>query len=215
MCEVFKVAQQRPVREGRTISKDAKMGQKTRVTYFSLGSGTSISRESYDATVFYVGAEGCATFLVGDRIQKEELAEGDLLCIPGKMLCGVESAAQAVYTEILIKQEVSMNQIVKAGEVMKLKELISYEEGSISNLDIASNEHMKFVLMAFDKDTGLQPHRAPGNAIVFALDGKATIQYEGKDHVISAGENFRFEKNGLHSIQADERFKMALLLVIE
>ena len=108
-----------------------------------------------------------------------------------------------------------MNNLVKAGEVMKLKDLISYEEGRISNLDVASTDTMKFVLMAFDKGTGLTPHRAPGNAIIFALDGKATINYEGRDHVISAGENFRFEKDGLHSVTADEQFKMALLLVIE
>ena len=108
-----------------------------------------------------------------------------------------------------------MNNLVKAGEVMKLKDLISYEEGSIRNLDVASTDTMKFVLMAFDKGTGLTPHRAPGNAIIFALDGKATINYEGRDHVISAGENFRFEKDGLHRMTADEQFKMALLLVIE
>ena len=42
---------------------------------------------------------------------------------------------------------------------MKLKDLISYEEGSISNLDVASTDTMKFVLMAFDKGTGLTPHR--------------------------------------------------------
>ena len=46
----------------------------------------------------------------------------------------------------------------------------------------------------------LQPHRATGNAIIFALEGKAVIGYEGKDYPIEAGENFRFEKNGLHSV---------------
>lgn len=108
-----------------------------------------------------------------------------------------------------------MNSAVKAGEVMKLKDLIPYEEGSIANLDIASNSSMKFVLMSFDEGTGLQSHRAPGNAIIFALEGKAVIGYEGKDYPIEAGENFRFEKNGLHSVTADGKFKMALLLVLE
>lgn len=108
-----------------------------------------------------------------------------------------------------------MNTLVKPGEVMKLKDLISYEEGSITNLDVVSNSTMKFVLMAFDEGTGLSPHRAPGNAIVFALEGSAVIGYEGKDYTITAGENFRFEKNGLHSVTAKGQFKMALLLVLE
>ena len=108
-----------------------------------------------------------------------------------------------------------MNNIIKSGEVMKLKDLISYEEGSISNLDVVSNDTMKFVLMAFDEGTGLTPHRAPGNAIIFALEGKATIGYEGKDYTLSEGENFRFDKNGRHSVTADGKFKMGLLLVLE
>ena len=102
-----------------------------------------------------------------------------------------------------------MNSIVKSGEVMELKDLISYEEGSIANLDVVSNGTMKFVLMAFDEGTGLTPHRAPGNAIIFALEGKATIGYEGKDYTLSARENFRFDKNGLHSVTAQGKFKTA------
>ena len=63
-----------------------------------------------------------------------------------------------------------------------MKDLISYEEGSIANLDLAHTDNMKFVLMAFDEGTGLTPHRAPGNAILTALEGKAIIGYEGQDY---------------------------------
>ena len=108
-----------------------------------------------------------------------------------------------------------MNSIVKSGEVMKLKDLISYEEGSIANLDVVSNGTMKFVLMAFDEGTGLTPHRAPGNAILTALEGKAIIGYEGQDYELTAGQSFRFDKNGLHSVTAQGKFKMSLLLVLE
>ncbi len=138
-----------------------------------------------------------------------------MLIVPPATLCGMESGEGIIYTEIITDKEIVMNSAVKAGEVMKLKDLIPYEEGSIANLDIASNSSMKFVLMSFDEGTGLQPHRAPGNAIIFALEGKAVIGYEGKDYPIEAGENFRFEKNGLHSVTADGKFKMALLLVLE
>lgn len=108
-----------------------------------------------------------------------------------------------------------MNNLVKAGEAVALKDLISYEEGSIANLDVAHTDSMKFVLMAFDEGTGLTPHRAPGNAIVTALEGKAIIGYEGQDYELEAGQSFRFDKNGLHSVTAQGRFKMSLLLVLE
>ena len=215
MDGVFTVAGVRPARDGMTISRDAGLGSENTVTFFALGAGTSISRERYDMTSMYIGALGEAVFLTGDDAGRQSFLDGDMLIVPGRTLCGVESGSGAVYTEIIIKKEINMNNLVKAGEVMKLKNLIQYEEGSISNLDIVSNPTMKFVLMAFDEGTGLQPHRAPGNAIIFALEGKAVIGYEGKDYTISAGENFRFEKNGLHSVTADGKFKMALLLVIE
>lgn len=215
MDGVFTVAGVRPARDGMTISRDAGLGSENTVTFFALGAGTSISRERYDMTSMYIGALGEAVFLTGDDAGRQSFLDGDMLIVPGGTLCGVESGSGAVYTEIIIKKEINMNNLVKAGEVMKLKNLIQYEEGSISNLDIVSNPTMKFVLMAFDEGTGLQPHRAPGNAIIFALEGKAVIGYESKDYTISAGENFRFEKNGLHSVTADGKFKMALLLVIE
>ena len=67
----------------------------------------------------------------------------------------------------------------------------------------------------FDEGTGLTPHRAPGNAILTALEGKAIIGYEGQDYELTAGQSFRFDKNGLHSVTAQGKFKMSLLLVIE
>ena len=71
------------------------------------------------------------------------------------------------------------------------------------------------LVMAFDKGTGLSEHAAPGEALIFALDGEGVIGYEGKEHVIRAGENFHFAKGGLHFVKATERFKMALFLTLE
>lgn len=215
MNHVFTIEQMRPIRDGMTISRDAGLGSENTIRFFSLGKGTSISQERYDMTSVYIGAEGNADFVIGQEKNKLKLSSGDVIIVPGKTLCGVECDTGAVYPEIIIKKEIIMNNILKTGEVFKLKDLIQYEEGSISNLDIVRNDTMKFVLMAFDEGTGLQPHRAPGNAIVFALEGQAVINCEGKDYNISAGENFRFEKDGLHSVTANGKFKMALLLVIE
>ena len=69
--------------------------------------------------------------------------------------------------------------------------------------------------MAFDVGTGLSEHAAPGEAIIFALDGEGVIGYEGEEHPIKAGENFHFAKGGMHSVKAKEKFKMALLLTLE
>lgn len=69
--------------------------------------------------------------------------------------------------------------------------------------------------MSFTEGTGLPEHAAPGEALIFALDGEGTIGYEGYEYRIHAGENFKFAKGGAHYIKADGNFKMALLLVLE
>ena len=43
----------------------------------------------------------------------------------------------------------------------------------------------------------------------------AVIGYEGKEYTIHAGETFKFDKLGKHSVSATKQFKMALLLVLE
>ena len=42
-----------------------------------------------------------------------------------------------------------------------------------------------------------------------------TPLYTAMPERMKKAEHFRFEKDGLHSVTADEQFKMALLLVIE
>lgn len=212
----FTPAQVRPIRDAMTISRPAKLGAEVPVTWFSLGAGTSITPEYYDCTTLYLGGEGCGEFILGEDGHTVPLSPGQLLAVPPKMLCGCQTDSGMIYTEIILKKEnFTMNSILKAGQPTALKDLISYEEGSIANLDIAHADNLKFVLMAFDEGTGLTPHRAPGNAILTALEGKAIIGYEGKDYELNAGESFRFDKNGLHSVTAQGRFKMSLLLVIE
>lgn len=219
MNNIFRIEELRPIKDGFTISRDTKLGDITKVTLFSLGKDTSVSQESYDRTTMYIGAFGKGDMIIGDNAEKLTLLPGHALIVPSGTLCGVESDSGMVYTEIILEnnaeKEIIMNQNVKANEVFELKNLISYEEGSIANMDVVSNPSMKYVLMAFEEGTGLTPHRAPGNAIVFALEGKATIGYEGKDYELSEGECFKFEKNGLHSVTANGKFKMALLLVLE
>lgn len=210
----FRIEDKRPMRDGMTISRDAGLESENGVTWFSLGKGTSISMERYDTDVIYLGAAGICDFSVGDVNHIRSVHEGEILSVTGGTLCGSASTDGAVYTEMMWKNKKHTNEMIKDGEVIKLKDLISYEPGSIANLDIASNETMKFVLMAFDEGTVLCAHRATGNALVYALEGNAVIEYEGIEYPIAAGESFYFKKDGLHSVRADGKFKMALLLAL-
>lgn len=102
-----------------------------------------------------------------------------------------------------------MNEMIKAGEVFKLGDVVNYQEGTVVNKFLVNSEHMKFVIKAFDAGTELPEHAAPGDVVVFALEGEGVIVYEGEEFPIKAGENFHFVKGGLHYVKATTQFKMA------
>ena len=209
----FKFGREYKIKEGFTIS--TKLGlSDVPITYFRLGSGTDISQESYDCPVLYIGTDGLGTFHLNEN-DICNMSENRVLYVAPKTLCGMEAGKEdgLSYIEILLEKEITMNSALKAGEVTALKNLLDYEKGSITNLDLIGQDNLKFMIMAFDEGCYLSEHRAPGEAIVFALEGKGVINYEGKDYEVSEGDNFKFDKNALHSVKAVGRFKMALLLV--
>lgn len=92
-----------------------------------------------------------------------------------------------------------MNKILE--KVFELKELVPYQEGKIVNMDLVDEEKLKFVLMSFDGGTNLPEHAAPGEALIFALDGEGVIGYDGKEYPIKAGENFKFAAHGRQALR--------------
>ena len=211
--EVFSIAKDNVPVPGCTISKEIYGGENA-ITYFSLAKNTDISAEIFPSYKMLIVADGSVVVYGNDGFW-QKLKSGDSILTLADTPMGMRTDEGAVYTELLVRKEDSMNEIIKAGEVFKLAELVPYAEGKIVNMDVVHNDKMKFVLMAFDAGTGLSEHAAPGEALIFALDGEGVIGYEGKDHPIKAGENFHFAKAGLHSVRATKKFKMALLLTLE
>ena len=211
--EVFSIAKDNAPVPGCTISKEVHSGLNY-ITYFSLARNTDISAEIYPYHKLLIVADGNMEVYGANGFQKK-LEIGDSIITYTDTPMGMRSSDGAVYTEISIRRNDIMNEAIKAGEVFRLAELVPYVDGKIVNMDVVHNDKMKFVVMAFDEGTGLSEHAAPGEAIIFALDGEGVIGYEGEDHPIKAGENFHFAKAGLHSVKATKKFKMALLLTLE
>lgn len=211
--EVFSIAKENSPVTGCTISKEV-CGGENAIIYFSLARNTDISAEFFPYHKLLIVADG-GLEVYGQGDNWKTLGIGDCVLTPTETPVGMRTDTGAVYTEIEIGRNDSMNDAIKAGEVFKLGELVPYADGKIVNMDVVHNDKMKFVVMAFDEGTGLSEHAAPGEALIFALDGEGVIGYEGTDHPIKAGENFHFAKAGLHSVKATKRFKMALLLTLE
>ena len=189
--KVFRIAEANQPVTGCTISKEVYASGRDYISYFSLAENTDISAEIYSYHKLLI------------------LHEGDMEVYTDKEIFTLESG-DCILTPTNIP-----NNAIKAGEVFKLAELLPYQEGKIINMDVAHNEKMKFVIMSFDEGTGLAEHAAPGEALIFALDGEGVIGYEGEAHPIKAGENFKFAAGGKHWVKANGRFKMALLMTLE
>ena len=99
------------------------------------------------------------------------------------------------------------------GEVWKLVDLVSYQDGSIVSKEIIKNDKGTVTLFAFDKGQGLSEHIAPFDALVYNFDGKADVIIEGKPHLLGAGEIIIMPANKPHALKAIERFKMLLVMV--
>lgn len=211
---VFEVAKENRAIPGCTVSKQVYQENGYSIFHFSLAAGTEISPESYEYSKYCIVWEGTME-IVGLSGSMGKLGPGDSVVFPKEIPVGVRTEDGCCYTELSVRKETVMNQVMKAGEVFRLGELLPYQDGKIVNMDLVNEPKMKFVIMSFDEGTGLSEHAAPGEALVFALDGEGIIGYEGKEVPIHAGETFKFDKFGKHSVKAVKRFKMALLLVLE
>ena len=208
---VFSIAEDNQPVAGCTISKAVYDNGTDYISYFSLAQDTDISAELYGYHKLILLHEGDLEVYTDKAVFT--LEKGDCILTPTDTPAGMRTDTKAIYTEISIRRN-TMNNAIKAGEVFKLAELLPYQDGKIINMDVAHNEKMKFVVMSFDEGTGLSEHAAPGEALIFALDGEGVIGYEGKEHHIKAGENFKFAAGGKHWVKAKGRFKMALLMTL-
>ncbi len=209
----FSLAKSNPAIKGCTVSEEIFQAEGSAVTIFSMDAHTDISAESYENPKLLLVAEGALTVYTKDW--RKTLKPGQGLSAPTGIPVGMEAETNAVYIEISLRRNAPMNHQIEAGEVFTLAELVPYADGKIVNMDVIREPHMKYVLMSFDAGTGLTEHAAPGEALLFALEGEGIIGYEGKEYSLRAGENFKFAKNGKHWVRADSRFKMALLMTLE
>ncbi len=206
--EVFRIAEDNAPLDGLTVSRKVGNG----IYCFSLGRNTDISGEEYRERKLLISLSG--SFSLTSSSAQYEVKPGEAVITEAPSLFGIKTVEESVYMEVELGRKTMVSDRVKDGEVFSLKDLVPYRDDSIVNLDVVSSDDMKFVVMAFDGGTALSPHAAPGDAVIFALEGEGIITYEGKEHTLHEGENFRFRKGGMHAVKADRRFKMALLLTL-
>jgi quercetin dioxygenase-like cupin family protein len=98
-------------------------------------------------------------------------------------------------------------------EVVRLIDLVNYQEGSVVSRTLVNRATGTVTLFAFDEGQGLSEHTAAFDAVAHLLEGKAEITVSGKPLRATAGEAVLMPENQPHSLKALSRFKMLLTMI--
>ena len=98
-------------------------------------------------------------------------------------------------------------------EIMRLSTLVEYQPGSVVSRTILKKEKGTLTLFAFDAGESLSEHTAPFYALVYIVDGVASVSIEKKSYQLSAGEALILPANRPHAVKATQRFKMLLTMI--
>jgi quercetin dioxygenase-like cupin family protein len=97
--------------------------------------------------------------------------------------------------------------------VLKLKELVSYQQGSVVSREIIRKNTGTVTLFAFDEGQGLSEHTAPFDALGYIVDGDAEITVSGQANKVSEGEMLILPAGQPHALRALHKFKMMLVMI--
>ena len=98
-------------------------------------------------------------------------------------------------------------------QVLKMADLVSYQDGSIVSRQITKAEAGNVTLFAFDTGQELSEHSAPFDALAHILEGEAEIRVSGQPHTLGAGDAIVMPGNEPHAVKAVKRFKMLLTMI--
>lgn len=111
-----------------------------------------------------------------------------------------------------------MEKLIKNLEHAKplpLKEQVAYESGRVVSLTLAQQPGVGMTLFAFDAGEGVSTHAAPGDAMVYVLEGEAQITIDGAPHSVTGGSAIILPAGIPHAVAAVTPFKMLLTVVKE
>lgn len=109
-----------------------------------------------------------------------------------------------------------MNKLIKNiehSQPMTLANQVPYEKGKVVSLTLAQQPGVGITIFSFDADEGISTHAAPGDAMVYILEGESQITIADTDYKVCAGETIIMPAGIPHGVKAITAFKMLLTVV--
>ena len=103
---------------------------------------------------------------------------------------------------------------IEVAKALVLKEEVLYVEKQVVSKTLTQTSNSSITLFAFDKGEEISTHSAPGDALVYVTEGQVIITIgDNKPVKVSEGEVILMPANTPHGLEANERFKMMLIIV--
>jgi quercetin dioxygenase-like cupin family protein len=102
---------------------------------------------------------------------------------------------------------------IDMAKVLEFADLVSYQEGQVVSRTLAQNNALSLTLFAFPPGEGISAHTVPADALVQVLDGEALVTIDGEKFKVGAGKAIVMPQGKPHALDAEQRFKMLLVVV--
>ena len=102
---------------------------------------------------------------------------------------------------------------IPMSQAISLAGLVDVEAGKVISRTFVQRPDLSITLFAFAAGEGVSTHSAPGDAMVYILDGEAKITLGGVPLTAKAGEMVVMPANIPHAVDAEKDFKMLLTVV--
>ena len=106
-----------------------------------------------------------------------------------------------------------MKELIKnipMSEAVSLAGLVEVAPGKIVSRTFVQRPEMTITLFSFAAGEGVSTHSAPGDAMLYVLEGQAKVTIGGKPMTVNAGEVVVMPANIPHGVDAEQDFKMLL-----
>jgi quercetin dioxygenase-like cupin family protein len=99
------------------------------------------------------------------------------------------------------------------GQAIDLAEHVEYSEGAVVSKTLFNKKNGSLTLFAFDEGQNLSEHTSPYDATVYILDGEGKLVIGGEEVKAQQGQMVIMPANIPHDVQAEQRFKMLLVMI--
>lgn len=102
---------------------------------------------------------------------------------------------------------------IEFSKALEMANLVDYQPGKVISLTLVQNERVSITLFAFSQGEGISTHSAPGDALVYIIDGGAEITVGDQMINTATGQVVVMPANIPHGLEARQNFKMLLVVV--